>query len=838
MHHRLKSRGLAARAAGNRPEMADLSRYHDKRDFTQTPEPSGPGSASSLAPRYATQKHDATRLHFDLRLEWAGVLLSWAITRGPSLHPADKRLAVRTEDHPLSYLGFEGAIPKGNYGAGTVMLWDIGWWQPLADVDAGLRDGKLHFALHGRRATGNWKLVRMKGKPGDKDRENWLMLKEHDAAADRGDLVAQYPTSVATGRDMDAIAQGSAPRLPGPVRRKPAPRFRKPQLATRVASAPEGVAWWHELKLDGYRAMVAIGKGGARVFTRNGHDWSDRFAPLVPAVEDLPAQSALIDGEILAGAGLHGFAALKSAISAGGPFRFYAFDLLHLDGKDLTRDPLTARRKALDRLFAQVPPLGLLQLSPFAEGDLDEVWEAVCNAGGEGLVAKLRDAPYRSGRGTAWLKIKCDKGDEFVICGFQRSDKRGRAFASLLLATQEEGGLVYRGKVGTGFDAATQDELAARMKPLAQRSMPLAQRPDDLGDVQWLDPVLVAEIRYAEVTPEGRLRHASFVALREDKPAREVRFDDTPAAATGKRRADADVPGRPKVAGIGISSGERVIFPKPKLTKLGLAEYYEAIAARMLVTAADRPVSLVRLPGGIGGERFFQKHIGKGWPDALRTVKVPQKAGGTADYMAVSSAAGLVAAVQMGTVEFHIWGARRDRLERPDRMVFDLDPDEGMPFATVREAAAALRGDLRALGFESWPLVTGGKGVHIVVPLRRVAEWETVKLFARTFATVQAERAPDRYVATMSKARRTGRIFIDWLRNERGATAIAPFSVRARPGAPVAVPVSWGELAQMAGADIFSVSDALCRTWDDAEIPAATGITAAAVARLEAFARG
>jgi bifunctional non-homologous end joining protein LigD len=817
--------------------MAGLARYHDKRDFDQTPEPSDPGVASTLALRYAMQKHAATRLHFDLRLEWQGVLLSWAVTRGPSLNPADKRLAVRTEDHPLSYIDFEGNIPKGNYGAGTVMLWDSGWWQPLLDIDKGLRDGKLHFALHGYRMTGNWKLVRMKAKPAEKSRENWLLLKEDDAVADPArDLVARHGVSIGSGRRMEDIVQDAPPQPLGPPRGKAAPPFRKPQLATRTSATPEGAAWWHELKLDGYRATISLGKGGARVFTRNGHDWSDRFAALLPAFAELPAQTALIDGEIVAGAGLHGFSALKAAITAGGPFRFYAFDLLHLDGRDIASAPLTTRRKALERLFGDVPPEGALQLSPFAEGDLDAVWDAVCKTGGEGLIAKLRDAPYRSGRGTAWLKIKCEQGDEFVICGYQRSDKRGRAFASLLLATQEDDGLVYRGKVGTGFDEATQDALATKMAALAQKQMPLAQRPDDVGPaskVQWLTPSLVAEIRYAEITPEGRLRHASFVALREDKPAREVRFDDAPA----RPKAGHD-PTRPVVAGVGISSGDRVIFGRPRLTKLGLAEYYEAVAARMLVTAADRPLSLVRLPTGLDGERFFQKHLGKGWPEAIRTVKVPEKNGGTADYMAVNTASGLVGAVQMGTVEFHIWGARRDKLEKPDRMVFDLDPDEGMRFARVRQAAADIAADLAALGFESWPLLTGGKGVHVVVPLRRVADWETVKLFARTFATLQAERDPNRFLATMSKAKRKGRIFIDYLRNERGATAIAPFSVRARPGAPVAVPVTWDELHSLPRANLFSVRDAVTRTWDDAEVPPPTAITAAAVRRLAAFAEG
>ncbi|WP_126975024.1 DNA ligase D [Frigidibacter oleivorans] len=830
--------------------MGDLGAYTAKRDFARTPEPDAAGRPSPTAPRYSMQQHDATRLHWDLRLEWGGVLLSWAVTRGLSLDPADKRLAVRTEDHPLSYLTFEGVIPEGNYGAGTVMLWDIGHWEPFHDVEEGLAKGHLHFALHGRRGTGNWNLVRMKGRK-EKDRENWLIVKERDAAAATRNaaLPDRFTTSVATGRDIPAIAAGAKPVPFGPPRRKARPRFRSPQLATAVTDLPQGEGWLHEVKHDGYRGQAAIGKGGARLFTRSGQDWSDRFAPLIPAFEELPAETALIDGEVVAGAGMGGFAALQAAIAAGGPFLFYAFDLLALDGRDLAGAPQAERRATLEALLQDQPPRGLIRLSPAIEGDAAEVFAAICEAGGEGIISKRAGAPWRSGRNTSWLKVKCQRRAEFVICGLQPSDKRGRAFASLLLATHApDGTLTYRGKVGTGFDEAAQDDIAARAKALARPNSPLAAATAETRGARWLDPVLVAEVAYAELTPEGRLRHARFLGLREDKPAGEVGMEDpamTPdkteaAVARPKARARraAKDDGRPQVAGIGISHPDRVLFPKPGITKLDLARWYDRMADRVLPTLKDRPCSLVRLPEGLEGERFFQKHAGKGFPDSIRTVPVEESDGGTADYIWIGDAAGLVGAVQMGTVEFHPWGARRDRLDRPERIVFDLDPDEDLGFAEVAAAARDLRDRLADLGLPSWPLVSGGKGVHVIVPLRRSTEWEPVKLFARLLATLMAEEEPRRFVATMSKARRKGRIFIDWLRNDRGATAVAPFSVRARPGAPVAVPVGWDELARLRSAAAFDMAAALERQWRDAEVPPPATLGRAVLDRLAARGAG
>jgi bifunctional non-homologous end joining protein LigD len=470
-----------------------------------------------------------------------------------------------------------------------------------------------------------------------------------------------------------------------------------------------------------------------------------------------------------------------------------------------------------------VPPLGQADLSPIIREDAEEALARICKAGGEGLIAKRADSPYRAGRGRDWLKIKCARRDEFVIIGWQESDKRGRAFASLLLGAHGETGLAYVGKVGTGFDADTMEEMARRMSPLARRTAPAEVPAAEARGVTWITPKLVAEVQYAEMTSEGRLRHAVFLGRREDKPARTVRLEED-------RMGD---DARVEIAGISVSSPEREVYPQAGLTKREVAEYYEAVADRMLREAADRPLSLVRLPEGLAGERFFQKHRGRGWPDAVRTVMVEEAGGKAAEYMYVTDAAGLVGAVQMGTLEFHIWGARRDRLDRPDRMVFDLDPDEGLPFAEVARAAADLRAILGDLSLPSWPLVTGGKGVHVIVPLRRVAGWDTVRLFARVFAQGLEASEPRRFVAGMSKARRKGRIFVDWLRNDRGATAIAPFSLRARPGAPAAVPVSWEELAGLKAASAFDARSALARDWEGVGVPDPVGLGAARIEALE-----
>lgn len=792
------------------------------RDFSRTPEPSDAGIASAQGSRFSIQKHVATRLHYDLRLEWDGALLSWAITKGPSLDPSQKRLAVRTEDHPLSYLEFEGVIPEG-YGAGTVMLWDLGWWQPDGDMQENLAAGMIKFRVLSHRMSGSWMLVRMKGKTAqDRKRENWLLIKEKDSAVNvTDDLTQTYLTSVATRRSLQEIETEVPPKALDLGKR---PAFEKPQLATLRDGIPEGENWWYEPKHDGYRGMVSIGKGGPRLFTRNGHDWTDKFGVLSSYFSTLACKSGIIDGEIVSGLGPESFGALQRALKGGGPLAFYAFDLLHLDGKDLKSTPLRARRELLESLFRNVPRLAPLRLSPVVETDGARVLQTLCEAGGEGIMCKRADAPYRGRRTSGWVKVKCGARAEFIVAGYVPSDKKGRPFASLVVASLENGTLIYRGRVGTGFDNATLKELSGKLNNLRTKRCLFPTPPaEETTNTVWVRPELVAEVSYTELTDSGRLRHGVFLGLREDKLARTVTLKRD--EKSGKR-----------IAGVLVTSATRKVFPDDEVTKGALAQYYDAVADRMLETCANRPLSLLRHPAGLSDQGFFQKHAGDGFPDALQTVSIPGKDGRSDDYMYVKDAAGLVGAVQMGTIEFHIWGARRDQLERPDRMVFDLDPGPDVGFGQVRQGAIDIRDRLADLGLKSHAMLTGGKGVHVIVNLRRTATWETLKIFSNTFAAILSEQEPDRFTASMSKARRTGRIFIDWLRNERGATAVAPFSVRARPGARVAVPVDWEELGTIKSADAFDLQSAIKRAAQSKVSSPLMSIGTPAVVKLQEWA--
>ncbi|KQT33346.1 ATP-dependent DNA ligase [Sphingomonas sp. Leaf412] len=799
-----------------------LATYNAKRDFAKTAEPAGtlaPGNGNS----FMVQKHDATRLHWDLRLEVDGVLKSWAVTRGPSLDPDEKRLAVRTEDHPLSYATFEGTIPKGSYGGGTVMLWDRGTWSPIAGKSAkDLDEGHLHFVLDGERMKGEWLLIRLKPRAKEK-RENWLLRKIEDAHAGGTDtLVETALTSVETGRTMQEIALSSPARGGGPAkpvegagrkrtirgkppsttaqkRRGPPPRagedmpdFQPPQLCTLVDAVPTGTDWIHEVKYDGYRALVATGGGAAKVYTRSGLDWTDRFAGIADAAAHLPP--ALIDGEIVAlKDGRPDFSTLKDAISTGGDMTLFAFDLLSLDGEDLTPLPTVARK---ERLRAILPADDArIGFADHIAGSGEELFETMCREGYEGVVSKRADAPYRGKRTANWLKIKCTRRQEFVIVGWLPSDK-SRGFKSLLLGVHENGTLRYAGKVGTGFTHASMDEVRTKLDRLERKTATVDAPRAAVKGARWVTPRLVAEIAYAEVTPDGVLRHSSFIGLRGDKHAADVTVE-TPAPAP-----------TPAAPAAKVSNRDRVIFPEGKITKGDLADYYAAIAPVMLPWTAERPVSLVRCPQGRGKHCFFQKHDAGSFGDAVHQVPIPEKDGGTENYLYVRDTAGLVACVQMGTIEFHGWGARVDALERPDRLVFDLDPDEGLDFGDTKKAAEFLKNQLAELGLASFAMLSGGKGVHVVVPLTPQAEWPAVKDFADRFARALAAAEPDRFVATMSKAKRKGRIFIDWLRNQRGATAVMPYSARARPDAPVAAPVSWTELRDIDTAAMWHVGDA------------------------------
>lgn len=783
-----------------------LAEYNRKRDFSRTAEPRGQVGTSQARRRFLVQKHAASRLHYDFRLEWNGVLLSWAVTKGPSPDPSQKRLAVRTEDHPLDYSDFEGTIAKGEYGGGTVMLWDTGSWVPQEDIEEGLKDGKLKFTLQGQRMKGGWTLVRMRGKPKEK-RENWLLIKERDdyARDDADAFTTGTALSVKTGRTMKEIAADAPAKAPPESenttnRNRKRPAFAKPQLATLVDSAPEGDDWLHETKFDGYRCLAALGKGGTRLYTRSGKDWSDRFHALDGAFDPLPCDAALIDGEVMA-ARIQGsaFSSLQQALKQGHALVFFAFDLLNIDGEDLRKAPQIERRERLAGLLSGVQPGGPLRLSEHIVGNGVQVFASVCKAGAEGIISKRIDAPYRGTRSKAWRKVKCTRRQEFVIIGYSPSDKAGRPFASLLLASHQGDALCYKGRVGTGFSDTAMADLMDAVVP--RKTPPSADVPDEIAkDAHWVRPNLVAEVEFAEFTGDGYVRHASFLGLRDDKPADEVRLEEP-------MQQDSET----TVQGIRISSAERPVFPDSGCTKGDVARHYARIGERLIALSGHRPLSLYRCPSGIDASCFFQKHDGGGMPDELSRISIEESDGDMADYLYATRAQSLIAAAQMGSIEFHIWGARTDRLDRPDRLVFDLDPDEGLGWDHVRDAAFELRDTLAELGLDSGAIVTGGKGVHVWMALRRTRGWDTVKLFAKTFAHVMATRHPDRYTATMSKSKRRGRIFIDWLRNERGATAIAPYSLRARAGAPVAVPVTWEELETLEGANRFSMADMAVR---------------------------
>lgn len=791
-----------------------LNDYNAKRDFSRTPEPPGkPARVRKRNLQFLVQKHAARRLHYDLRLEWDGVLWSWAVTRGPSADPGEKRLAVRTEDHPLSYANFEGSIQKGEYGGGTVMLWDAGTWEPLHDPAKGIREGKLHFRIAGERMKGGWALVRMRGR-GDssKKRENWLLIKERDGEAsdDPDELVSRYDHSVATGRSMEAIAAAASARKRTPGNILPShtplknPGFHKPQFATLVTEAPEGEQWLHETKFDGYRCQVSLGKSGARLYTRTGLDWSDRFEDLLPSLEALPCRSALIDGEVVSGSGgSSAFSALQHDLKAGGPLLYYAFDLLFLDGRDLRRLTLRERKARLESLLDAVPRDSALRYSTHIIGQGAEIFRQICISGGEGIVSKRVNASYRSTRSRDWLKVKCSHRQEFVVGGFSPSSKAGRPFASLLLGNFESGELRYRGRVGSGFSVMDLEELSALFKHLERDTSPFTTEPNRIkATARWLKPEIVVEIDFAEFTNDGHVRHGVYVGRREDKPA---------ASITPERRTPLTAAIAGKIGKITISHGDREIFPAAGITKYDLAAFYHATGERLLAIGGKRPLSLMRCPQGLSGQCFFQKHAGKGFPAALKEVDIEERGGDVQPYLYVNSRDGFVAAAQMGTIEFHIWGARVDNLEKPDRLVFDLDPDEALPFKEVKDAALTVRHLLADVGLHSMPLLTGGKGIHVCVPLKRFTSWETLKIFARTVAEFLAQSEAQRFTANMSKAQRKGRIFIDWLRNERGATAIVPYSVRARAGAAVATPLTWKELVTMQSADAFHIADVLQR---------------------------
>jgi bifunctional non-homologous end joining protein LigD len=839
-----------------------LARYRTKRDFSATPEPRGV-KARSQGDRYLIQKHAARRLHYDFRLELDGVLKSWAVTRGPSLDPADRRLAVHVEDHPLAYGDFEGIIPKPQYGGGTVMLWDQGSWEPLGDPHAMYRAGRLKFLLQGERLKGEWNLVRMKNRSPREKRENWLLIKGRDAAARSGDgdrLLEEEDRSVKSGRSMDEIARSRSvwdsearqnggkerPAAKDKVRSKTTkppvasakgakrgelPDFVPPQLATRVEAPPDRDGWLHEIKLDGYRVQARCDRGKVRLLTRRGLDWSHRFAGIAEAVETLPAETALLDGEIVAfdSHGLSDFGRLQ-AILAGeedGDLAFILFDLLHLDGYDLRPLPLLERKARLLNLLGETER-GPLRFSQHFEQDGQEIYRHACELALEGVVSKRAQDPYRSGRSLSWLKSKCRERQEFIIGGFTKPAKGLPGVGALVLGYGSDGRFRYAGRVGTGFGRKQSVELRRSLERIRQDTPPFEGMPAAARrGVTFVEPALVCEVEFATWTRDGFVRQASFLGLREDKPASQIKREKvmarasvTPATAEEEKparqnqrkrtvsRASAAPPSseEQRFHGVRLTHPDKLLYEGQGITKRSLAQYYVDVADHIMPHVRRRPLAIVRCPDGAGGACFYQKHLSAGMPDAIKPFSVKGKSG-RETYVSIEDERGLIALVQFGVLELHPWGASVDDVDKADRIIFDFDPAPGVEWPDVIRGAREVRDRLKELKLESFVKTTGGKGLHVVAPLKPAVPWDPVKRLTQAIAMSMASDSPDLYLATASKAARKGKIFVDYLRNQRGSTAVAPYSTRARAGAPISAPLEWRELTGRIKSDQYRVDN-------------------------------
>lgn len=885
-----------------------LARYQQKRDFARTPEPRGAPVRPGRALRFVIQKHDATRLHYDFRLELDGVLKSWAVPKGPSLDPGDRRLAVHVEDHPVAYGSFEGVIPAGEYGGGSVVLWDRGTWIPEGDPAAGYAKGHLRFCLEGEKVRGDYSLVRMHGhRGGDEKHDNWLLIKGDDehASADGEALVRDRPESVTSGRVNAEVAAaadltwtragakktarertgaaktaakakgtskvakvkatkvkrtkagaskatkarakrtgklakarvGSADE-PAPARLGDAslPDRVAPELATLVDAVPRGEGWLHEVKFDGYRLIARLDGGECTLWTRNGLDWSARFPWLVAALaERLGPETAILDGELvhLGADGVSRFGALQAALAAerSAGLVYVVFDLLHLRGVDLRGLPLERRKQALVELLPEEARPGRVRYSQHIVGQGEPLFTRACGLGLEGVVSKRRDAAYHSGRHRDWLKVKCGRRQEVVVGGFTAARSGGRAIGALLVGVYDDtGGFHYGGKVGSGLDERGAAAMLARLEPLVIARRAFIEVPPEAGRASFVRPEVVVEVSFSDWTADGRMRHPVFVAVREDRRPRDIRREQVVPVEQVEARASAPVRAaamraRPakaaargpagrgaaeiEVAGVPISHPDRVLYPAEGIAKRAVAQYYADVARWMLPWVVGRPVSVVRCPEDIKHPCFFQKHLHSSPPAGVGLVVLDE---GAQPFVVIEDERGLVGLAQAGMLELHVWGSTARRPDAPDRVVFDLDPDPAVPWARVKETAAAVRARLEALELESYLKTTGGKGLHVVVPLAAgKQDWAQVKAFSHAVALEFVDAAPELFIATASKAGRRGKIFLDYLRNGRGATSVAPYSLRARPGAPASVPIRWDELARLPGSDKYTLANLAAR---------------------------
>lgn len=786
-----------------------LAQYRKKRNFAVTPEPSDGGAPGQHARQFVIQKHWATRLHYDFRLELNGTMKSWAVPKGPSFDPADKRMAVQVEDHPISYNRFEGQIPPKQYGAGRVIIWDSGYWVPEGDPDEGYRNGKLKFQIYGHKLQGHWTLVRMHGR-GDERQPPWLLIKERDGLerpAHEFNVVEALPDSVATAPPVPWPPTGGASASAPPARASRAsrrgndpvgvaaalPKTLAPQLATLVERPPADTAQWlWELKFDGYRLLARVEQGKARLVTRNGNDWTSRMPRLAAALARLPLKSGWVDGEVLVmdSQGIPDFQALQNAFDGASTdaLVFYAFDLPYADGADLRSVPLEQRRERLRRLVqaAAEDPVRFSEAFEAAPADLVS---SACKLGFEGVIGKRKDSVYVSRRSGDWIKLKCSHRQEFVIGGYTDPQGSRTGIGSLLLGVYDEhGALRYAGNVGTGFNEQRLQELASKLQALHAKSSPFAN-PRSVGKkAHWVEPRLVAEVAFAEWTQDAKIRHAVFKGLRQDKPPQDIHREKPQTMAP-----PTSVPPQSGAPAVRVSHPERVIDPSTGATKLDLVRYYATVAPLMMPHLKGRPTSLVRAPDGVQGELFFQKHLDAGQMEGVRQL-APQLYPTHPPLLEVAGPKGLLAAAQMNTVEFHTWNARKDRIARPDRITFDLDPGEGTPWEHVQDAATLVRLMLTELGMPAFLKTSGGKGLHLVVPIKRLHDWDAVKGFSQAIVQHLARTIPQRFVAKSGPKNRVGKIFVDYLRNGFGATTACAWTARARPGMGVSVPVTWDEL--------------------------------------------